>query len=765
MPNRGTLKRGPFGPDLAVKLARYRDLLIPVLQPQTVRRADVDSQTRRVKCSEDRPVCAMCARLQLRCIYQAPKRRNPREHHSDAKRAPRDSSNPLETAGCRTSLDHSTLLELPGQPSGYDGDANLQTDNWFNFDWNFATQVNRDHATNNPRDPWLEADLLQFQYPPAELSPLWTGYNLHTPSVDRASSNAALSTNAPEAAARPSSSRIMGNTWDSASSTARDRLQAVDGEPSGPSASFRSPAPVGHGDQYARSPIATRSDAQKRSSMSNSPAARLHSLPRVGDPETNHLLSLFQRVLQPPASILIGGVRKWRRLQHYLVEVSAQSDAVLDVLLCVIELLFIDEVSRGRDQDQETCLRGVINRHQSALNTLRTLVNDSSTGPLNQTTHEQHLVVIFLLTWFEVMRDQDGDSAPFPRDLADSIILRDAEWSVSSRALLSWLGTLDSKATHLSGDCRLFSEQVLLVLARHPFQVVTSSAEDHDDDVDEEPLEMGSSSRRAPRSSRELSATSQPAWQSKLSLTNGHMKQILLASLLQPAVEWYMCAQSFCRRIGSHDRHHRSRGTPDDEYAVIMASKQLEHDLWEIWDQRPTMVSLDKEQLLQMLPADLALRLHEVFSVHLACYWILFVYLHRVVWWSLPHSKPTRSALNQVWEHFQESYGEESDGSTIVHPGLLWPVFLFGCECPEEVQRKWSLDQLEALGRSKPTLQAQPPCKDGLPPFRLSAGATRNAQRAARLLRELIKRQEETKARVDDRDLSIEMFGCYFSLV
>lgn len=707
----------------------------------------------------------MCARLQLQCIYLVPKRRKTRERQSAAKSAPRGPFNPLESLGCRTSLGHGAFLEFPGQAGEHDGDSNLQANDWFNFDWNSGAQANRDHATNNPRDPWLEADLLQFQYPPAELSPLWTGYNLHTPAVDRASPIAAPSVGASQAAARPSASQFMGNMCGSAPSTANDRLQAVDSDPSGPLTSLRSPAPVGNGDQFARSPTATRSNAQQRSSMSTSPTARLQLLSRVGDPETTHLVSLFQRVVQPPASILIGGVRKWRRLQHYLVDVSTQSDAVLDVLLCAIELLFIDEVSQGRDQDQETCLRGVINRHQSALNTLRTLIDESSTEPLNQTTHEQHLAALFLLTWFEVMRDQDGDSVPFPRDLADSIILRDAEWSVSSRALLSWLGTLDSKATHLSGDRRLFSEQALLILARHPFQVVTSSAEDHDEDVDQEPLEMGGSSRRAPRSLYELGATSQPACQSKLSLTKGHMKQIFLASLLQPAVEWYMCAQSFCRRIGSQDPHHRPRGTPEDEYAVIVASKQLEHDLWEIWDQRPTMVSLDKEQLLQMLPTDLALRLHEVFSVHLACYWILFVYLHRVVWWGLPHSKTARSALNQVWEHFQESYGEVTDGSTTVHPGLLWPVFLFGCECPEEVQRKWSVDQLEALGRSKPTLQPQSPSEDGLPPFRLSAGATRNAQRAARLLRELIKRQEETKARVDDRDLSIEMFGCYFSLV
>ena len=55
--------------------------------------------------------------------------------------------------------------------------------------------------------------------------------------------------------------------------------------------------------------------------------------------------------------------------------------------------------------------------------------------------------------------------------------------------------------------------------------------------------------------------------------------------------------------------------------------------------------------------------------------------------------------------------------------------------------------------------------QDALPPFKMSAGATRNARRAAKLLTELIKEQKSSKSRVDDRDLSMKLFGCYFSIV
>ena len=148
-----------------------------------------------------------------------------------------------------------------------------------------------------------------------------------------------------------------------------------------------------------------------------------------------------------------------------------------------------------------------------------------------------------------------------------------------------------------------------------------------------------------------------------------------------------------------------------------------------------------------------------------------------------------------------------------MHPALLWPLFLFGSECMSDERRAWAIEQLEALGEAKPvrggninnnnnnndnhghstTTTAtttttgtnkgtiaqetemgggvsregeEVTTTAGLPPFKLSAGATRNAKRAAVLLRELIGRQQAGGgARVDERELSIEMFGCHFSII
>ena len=244
------------------------------------------------------------------------------------------------------------------------------------------------------------------------------------------------------------------------------------------------------------------------------------------------------------------------------------------------------------------------------------------------------------------------------------------------------------------------------------------------------------------------------------------MKQILLNTVLQPALEWYQAGQSYCRRISSQDRHHRNRFTVKDEYEVITACKQLEADLSRLWRQRPKVITLMASQLSEIVCTDVAVRLEEIFCIYLASFWILFVYLHRVSWWSLPHSETAQGALEEAWKNMQRSYGEvvNAGQKKVVHPALLWPLFLFGMECPNEARRQWAIDQLEALGVAKPVV-GDDDAGDMLPAFRLSAGATRNAKRAALLLRELIKRQDQQRQRVDEKDLSVEMFGCHFSII
>jgi hypothetical protein len=476
---------------------------------------------------------------------------------------------------------------------------------------------------------------------------------------------------------------------------------------------------------------------------------------------TAHKIDFFRRIVQPPAAILIGGFERWRRLQRYLCKMSQQFPAVQSALFCVIDVLMLEESSQSPGSAGQEFTESIFRLHSAACEEIRMRV--AKNGDTRSRTREPMLAAIFLLAWFEVIRDQDDRSSLFPRDLADLIINDDFTWNGYSKQLLSWLNTLDSKASHLGGQ-HLLTPKSLAVVAHFPTKI-TSSVEGTQSDAtkNEEDSEL-SGSELSPGSSHH---SPEYADTHTGSLRLGQVKHVMLNTILQPALEWYLSSQGYCRRISAHDKHHRGRFTSDDEYEVVVACKQLEAELFELWDSRPSVMSLTTEQLEKVVSTDLAIRLEEIFSVYLASFWVLFVYLHRVSWWHLPHSALARRALDEVWKHMQRAYGEEVNGPLhkVIHPSLLWPLFLYGTECPDTLQRTWAIEQLEALGEAKPILQSERAGPETLPPFRLSSGATRNAKRAASLLRELIKEQDKTQSRVDDRDLSMKLFGCYFSIV
>jgi len=482
------------------------------------------------------------------------------------------------------------------------------------------------------------------------------------------------------------------------------------------------------------------------------------------------LIRRFLRIAQPPAAILIGGPKRWRRLQEYLLKTSEQSRAVEHALLCVIGLLTIDETCTEVPGGREKCMKRIHEHHQHACDDIRTKL--AKHPEIRPKTTEQLLAAIFLLAWFEVIHDQDANHSLFPRDLADTIILSKPTWSRSSQELLSWMNTLDSKATHLGGQ-HLMSEQTIEMISHYQAQITSSSSSSTLDYEAGSTRRLLDASNGTPTNSTPGSAFDPDIPRAQLqeatspAAQKGQVKQALLNAILQPALQWYLTSQSYCRRISAHDKHHRRRLTSDDEYEVITACKQLESELSELWNFRPTVISLTAEQLREVVSDDLAVRLEEIFSVYLASFWILFVYLHRVSWWHLKHSDLVHRALSEVWRAMQRAYGEVIDGTTrkVVHPSLLWPLFLFGSECLDLKQREWAIQQLEALGEVKPVLEEEEPDTDMLPPFRLSSGATRNAKRAAVLLTKLTEEQDRKKRRVDDRDLSMKLFGCHFSIV
>jgi hypothetical protein len=482
-----------------------------------------------------------------------------------------------------------------------------------------------------------------------------------------------------------------------------------------------------------------------------------------GRSEHKHSLKVFGKIMQPPAAMLMGGIKKWQHLQQYLVDLASHNDAVMSALLGLDKLLEWDSIS-----DSITLRRHLQDQIQNSFNTTTCMIQqDVSLIQCGSSSKmDDWLAAIFLLAWIQVLRDRvehDIESL-FPTELADTIITCSYDWNWYSRQLLSWFNSLDSKASHLSGPT-LLSSKALQVVSQYPIQIISCDYEESKyrrgslgDDKD---FQLLSQTPLSEVSEHGDSGIVVPA------RSSCDVKEIVLRAILQPAAEWYLKTQAYCRQISALDKHHCKRFTPDAEMKVALEGKQIHSKLWDLWAQCPSVISLSTAELSMSVAPDVATRLQEVSSVYLASFWILFVYLHRVCWWHLEHTEAVTGALEKTWEHMKNSYGEADDKSQqkTVHPALMWPVFLFGTECKDDEHRSWAIEQLKALGRARPVLKPQSQNLETLPAFRISHGATRNAKRAALLLEALTRKQEETNCRVDDRDLAMDMFNCYFSIV
>uniref|UniRef100_A0A0D2Y1T5 Uncharacterized protein n=1 Tax=Fusarium oxysporum (strain Fo5176) TaxID=660025 RepID=A0A0D2Y1T5_FUSOF len=83
--------------------------------------------------------------------------------------------------------------------------------------------------------------------------------------------------------------------------------------------------------------------------------------PTSGRSEDKSPFKVFGKIMQPPAAMLMGGIKKWRHLQQYLVNLASRNDAVIsskmDGWLAAIFLLAWIQVLRDRvEHDKRTRL-------------------------------------------------------------------------------------------------------------------------------------------------------------------------------------------------------------------------------------------------------------------------------------------------------------------------------------------------------------------------------------------------------------------------
>ena len=352
-------------------------------------------------------------------------------------------------------------------------------------------------------------------------------------------------------------------------------------------------------------------------------------------------------------------------------------------------------------------------------------------------------------------------------------------WDPGSQHLLQWLNLLDTKTSYLGGR-HLLSEPAL--------QVVRKPSVEMANDGDSEGLVEFEGSTVAEMSSDGALQTTKPTSTNRLryllstptspAMPSSIVRMDILNIILHPALQFHLTSQAFSRRIGGHDRHHRTRGTPEDESEVMAACMNIEQELQELWRRRPGILNITAKHLEEFVSSSIARRLEQLFSVYIATFWTHFIYIHRVAYWDLKHTPIVTKAIHESGRMMRRSIGQPEDqprfdrsiprtSGNVIHPGLMWPCFMFGCEATGLEEREWAVLQLGALGKLDLGVAGDKGDEsvDRIFSLCLDQKGAQNSLKMSRLLQLLISRQEREGKRVDGKYLSQEIFGYHFYII
>ncbi|OKP10587.1 hypothetical protein PENSUB_3890 [Penicillium subrubescens] len=230
--------------------------------------------------------------------------------------------------------------------------------------------------------------------------------------------------------------------------------------------------------------------------------------------------------------------------------------------------------------------------------------------------------------------------------------------------------------------------------------------------------------------------------------------------IMRPAFQFFQKVQLFMGRISKIDPWHRRRGTVEDETEVMAISAAITQDIKSLWQQRPPLMDYAVAgKLATLLSPSLAETITRTMRVYHANYYASFIHLHRVAYKNLPRTTDVVDAMNeirQVTKMILESPWTSSpqenpvigtpNASTTILPSLpvnmLWPLLMLGVEVEEPEERTWVIS-----------------CIKGTENVASNAGITAN------VLQEVIRRQDETKQRVDIRKVMHETFDRAFAIV
>ncbi|KAJ5267039.1 hypothetical protein N7478_009847 [Penicillium angulare] len=334
----------------------------------------------------------------------------------------------------------------------------------------------------------------------------------------------------------------------------------------------------------------------------------------------------------------------------------------------------------------------------------------------------QILAVLFLLSYIDLLTMDVSKAHANLREGFNALQMVDiGSLGVTEKRLLSWLRLLDARAVSAGGEGLFLTEDDSAI--NTDLKSPESSISEVDSGLDD-------------------------------------AEATLEDFIMRPAYIFFQKVQLFMGRVSKIDPWHRRRGTVEDETEVMIIAATISRDIKSLWQQRPTLMDhAVTGRLGTLLPSSLADTITRTMRVYHANYYASFIHLHRVAYKNLPRTTDVTDALQeirQVTRLVQQTslplsppdiadVNAPNTALSAVPPlpvNMLWPLLMIGVETDDAGERAWVLS-----------------CVKGMEHVASNAGMTHD------VLQEVIRRQDETKSRVDIRKVMHDIFDRAFAIV
>lgn len=228
---------------------------------------------------------------------------------------------------------------------------------------------------------------------------------------------------------------------------------------------------------------------------------------------------------------------------------------------------------------------------------------------------------------------------------------------------------------------------------------------------------------------------------------------LIYEAITGPVFRFFVQATQVIRRIVCIDLHHRSRGTLSDEFEVLQIAHEVGADLEALWNHRPRVLDIyDRpEELFDTLNPHLAIEVCQIFKQYMANFLASFIYLHRVAFAIYPRTDRVHGAVDkiiQLADSSQQQQQEDHQKHGLLPMSFIWPLFVAGLEGSLE-QRRWIIQEMQRVIEDAGAPQLRHP----------------NAVQALTLLKEMTRRQDESRTRTDSRCVRRELFVDSFVMI